>query len=105
LISYIAIFPALWKLRVSHPNVIRVYRAPFAKFLSVWLTAIVTFATVQLLAPGLGNGWFSDDYRPEGWEASEKWKYMLTEAVPLAIFVLIAVLFWAIGKRNLAKKA
>jgi len=105
LISYVAIFPALWKLRVSHPNVTRVYRAPFAEFLSVWLTAVVVFATVQLLAPGLGNGWFSDDYRPEGWEASEKWKYMLTEAVPLAIFVLIAVIFWAIGKRNLAKKA
>ena len=104
LMSYIAIFPALWKLRVSHPNVNRVYRAPFAKFLSVWLTLIVSFATVQLLAPGLGAGWFSDAYRPDGWEASEKWKYMYTEAIPLGIFILIAVLFWAIGKRNLAKK-
>jgi amino acid transporter len=102
--SYIAIFPALWKLRVSHPNVNRVYRAPFAKFLSVWLTVIVTFATVQLLAPGLGAGWFNDSYRPDGWEASEKWKYMLTEAIPLAIFILIAVIFWAIGRGNLAKK-
>ena len=104
LISYIAIFPALWKLRVSHPNTNRVYRAPFAKTLSVWLTLVVTFATVQLLAPGLGNGWFSDNYRPDGWEASEKWKYMLTEAIPLGIFILIGVLFWAIGRRNLQRK-
>ena len=105
LISYIAIFPALWKLRVSHPDATRVYRAPFAKFLSVWLTAIVTFATVQLLAPGLGNGWFKGDNLPDGWEESEKWKYMLTEAIPLAIFILIGVVFWAIGKRNLQKKS
>jgi len=104
LISYIAIFPALWKLRVSHPNTNRVYRAPVAEFLSVWLTAVVTFATVQLLAPGLGDGWFSDDYRPDGWAESEKWKYMLTEAIPLAVFVVIAVIFWAVGKRNLQKK-
>jgi len=29
---------------------------------------------------------------------------MFTEAVPLSIFILIAVVFWAIGKRNLLKK-
>ncbi|MBU6347392.1 MAG: APC family permease [Actinomycetales bacterium] len=104
LISYIAIFPALWKLRDSHPDTPRVYRAPIAKFISAWLTLIVAFATVQLLAPGLGAGWFSDDFRPDGWEASEKWKFMLIEAVPLAVFVLIGVIFWAVGRRNLAKK-
>ncbi|NBU32055.1 MAG: APC family permease [Actinobacteria bacterium] len=105
LMSYIAIFPALWKLRVSHPDVPRVYRAPFAKFLSVWLTLIVSFATVQLLAPGLGAGWFSGDYLPDGWEEAEKWKYMLTVSIPLAIFVLIGVIFWAVGKRNLRQKS
>lgn len=103
LMSYIAIFPALWKLRISHPDSTRVYRAPLPRFLSVWLTAIVAFATVQLLAPGLGAGWFADAYRPDGWAASEKWKYLFTEAIPLGIFILIGVLFWAIGRRNLRK--
>jgi len=31
LMSYLAIFPALWKLRVSHPDTERVYRAPFPR--------------------------------------------------------------------------
>ena len=104
LMSYIAIFPALWKLRVSHPHTHRVYRAPAAKFLSVWLTIIVTFATVQLMAPGLGDKWFGDDYRPDGWTQAEKWKYMLIEAIPVSLFILVAVLFWAIGRRNLARE-
>lgn len=104
LMSYIAIFPALWKLRVSHPDVPRVYRAPAAKFLSVWLTIVVSFATVQLMAPGLGHKWFGDDYRPDGWEQSEKWKYLFTEAIPVSIFILIGVIFWAVGRRNLARE-
>jgi len=104
LMSYIAIFPALWKLRVSHPDAPRVYRAPFARFLSVWLTIVVTFATVQLMAPGLGDQWFGEAYRPDGWLLSEKWKYMLIEAIPVTIFILIGVLFWAIGRRNLAQE-
>lgn len=104
LMSYLAIFPALWKLRVSHPSATRVYRAPAPRFLSFWLTLIVGFATLQLLAPGLGVSWFSGDYLPDGWAEAEKWKYLLTVAVPLTVFVLIGVIFWAIGRRNLAKK-
>ena len=104
LMSYIAIFPALWKLRSSHPDVPRVYRAPAARFLSTWLTIIVTFATVQLMAPGLGHEWFGDAYRPDGWEQSEKWKFMLIEAIPVSLFILIGVIFWAVGKRNLARE-
>lgn len=104
LMSYIAIFPALWKLRVSHPDTPRVYRAPFARFLSTWLTVVVVFATVQVLAPGLGDQWFGPDYLPDGWTHDERWRYLLIEFIPLAIFVVISVIFWAVGKRNLAKK-
>lgn len=104
LMSYIAIFPALWKLRVSHPNAPRVYRAPFAPFLSIWLTVIVAFATVQLMAPGLGDEWFGEAYRPDGWEQAEKWKFMLIEAIPVSLFILTGVIFWAVGRRNLARE-
>jgi amino acid transporter len=103
LMSYIAIFPALWRLRVTHPDTPRVYRAPAPRFLSVWLTVVVTFATIQLMAPGLGDQWFGDDYRPEGWLESEKWKFLLTELIPLTFFIGMGVLFWAVGRRNLAK--
>ena len=103
LMSYIAIFPALWKLRVSHPDTPRVYRAPAARFLSVWLTVVVVFATIQVLAPGLGDEWFGADYLPDGWTQSEKWRYLLIELVPLTIFIGIATIFWAIGRRELKK--
>lgn len=104
LMSYIAIFPALWKLRVSHPDTPRVYRAPAARFLSVWLTLVVVFATVQVLAPGLGDEWFGADYLPDGWTQDEKWRYLLIELVPLTIFIAIATIFWAVGRRELKRK-
>jgi amino acid transporter len=104
LMSYIAIFPALWKLRVSHPDTPRVYKAPFARFLSVWLTIVVVFATVQVLAPGLGDQWFGPDYLPDGWTHDERWRYLLIEFIPLALFMVISVIFWAIGRSNLAKR-
>jgi hypothetical protein len=55
------------------------------------------------MAPGLGDQWFGDDYRPEGWLESEKWKFLLTELIPLTFFIGMGVLFWAVGRRNLAK--
>jgi amino acid transporter len=99
LISYIAIFPALWKLRRSHPDHPRPYRAPWAPFISVLLTAWVLFATIELFLPGLGVDWFADEFRPDGWGADERWTYFFIEAVPLAIFIVIGVIFWATGAR------
>jgi amino acid transporter len=105
LISYLAVFPALWRLRVTHPDHPRPYRAPWAPFLSILLTGWILFATVELLFPGLGDGWFSDDYRPDGWEESEKWSYTLTGLIPLVAFILLGVIFYAVSgktRRNLA---
>jgi len=105
LISYLAVFPALWRLRVSHPDHPRPYRAPWAPFLSILLTGWILFATIELLFPGLGAGWFSDDFRPDGWEEAEKWKYTLTELIPLLAFVLLGIIFYAVSaktRKNLA---
>jgi hypothetical protein len=104
-LSYLAIYPALWRLRVTHPDHPRPYKAPFGKIISAWLTCLVLFAGAQLLFPGIGAQWFGDTYRPEGWLQSEKWKFFLTEGVPLAIFVIIGVLFWISGKRTRDEKA
>jgi hypothetical protein len=76
------------------------YRAPALGLLTVVSMAWIAFCTVQLLFPGLGIDWFGDDYRADGWAASEKWTYLLTELVPLAVFVAIAVAFWAAGRRQ-----
>jgi len=105
LISYIAIFPALWKLRVSFPDHPRPYRAPWAPFLSIVLTAWVIFATVQLLMPGVGVDWFSDEFRPDGWEAGERMTYLLIEVVPLAIFIVTGVIFYFAGTKVREEKA
>jgi len=105
LISYIAIFPALWKLRVSFPDHPRPYRAPWAPFLSILLTAWVIFATVQLLMPGVGVDWFSDEFRPDGWEAGERTRYLLIEVVPLAFFILTGVIFYFAGTKVREEKA
>jgi amino acid transporter len=98
LVSYIGIFPALAVLRHKMPNVERRYRAPWAMFLSIWLTLLILFATVQLFFPGLGLDWFGDDYRPSAWAADEKWKYFIVELIPLAVFILAGVLFWVSGR-------
>jgi len=100
LVSYIGIFPALAVLRRKIPGVKRPYRAPMATFLSIWLTVLILFASIQLFVPGFGVDWFGDDFRPSAWGADERWQYLLTELVPLSIFILCGVLFWVSGRKT-----
>ncbi len=100
LVSYIGIFPALAVLRHKHPDVNRPYRAPLATGLSVWLTLLILFATIQVFFPGAGVDWFGDDFRLDGWEADEKWKFFFVELIPLTVFVLAGIGFWASGKKT-----
>jgi glutamate:GABA antiporter len=98
LISYLGIYPALWKLRRSYPSVDRPYRMPFMRPLTILLVVLIVIATVELLLPGLGDGWFSDAVRPDGWAPTEKWVYLLTELLPVLVFAAIGVLFWWLGR-------
>jgi amino acid transporter len=98
LVSYLGIFPALAVLRRKAPDVPRPYRAPFPRTISVVLTALILFASLQLVAPGAGDHWFSSDYAPDGWSHGERVKYLLTEGIPLIGFMLLGVLFWALGR-------
>ena len=104
LISYIAVFPALWRLRVKFPDHPRSFRAPWAPFLSILLTGLIVVATVQILMPGLGDQWFGDAYLPEGWAPDERWKFFATEAIPLLSFVLIGSLFYLAGGKTRADR-
>src|SRR6201993_1613455 len=92
LISYLGIYPAVWKLRRSHPGVDRPFRMPWMRPLTVLLVALIVVATIQLIAPGLGGSWFSSDYAPSGWDPSQKWIYLLTELVPVLCFIAFGVL-------------
>jgi amino acid transporter len=98
LISYLGIYPAVWKLRRSHPGVDRPFRMPWMKPLTVLLMLLVVIATVQLVAPGLGDSWFGANYAPDGWDPSQKWVYLLTEVLPVLCFAVIGVLFWWLGR-------
>jgi amino acid transporter len=100
LISYLLIYPALWKLRRSHPDTPRPFKMPAYRPLTVVLMVLVALASVQLIAPGLGKDWFGDDFRPEGWGAGERLTYLWTELVPVLCFVVIGVFFWWRGKRT-----
>ncbi|PZS34323.1 MAG: amino acid permease [Pseudonocardiales bacterium] len=102
LISYLGIFPAAWKLRRDNPDHPRPYSAPWLPLMTVLSLGAIAFCTVELLFPGLGDGWFSEAYAPTDWTHSERWTYLLTEAVPLVIFIAIAVGFWASGRRHRA---
>jgi amino acid transporter len=103
LISYLGIYPAVWKLRRSHPEVARPFRMPWMQPLTVILMVLIVVATIQLIMPGLGDSWFGANYVPDGWDPSQKWVYLLTEALPVLCFAVIGVLFWALGSRTRAE--
>lgn len=103
LISYLLIYPALWKLRRSYPDVPRPFRMPFYRPLTVLLVLLVAVASVELIAPGAGDHWFSSDFAPSGWAYSERFKYLLTELIPVLVFIVIGVAFWALGHRTRAE--
>jgi amino acid transporter len=100
LISYLLIYPALWKLRRSHPDTPRPFKMPAHRPLTIVLMILVAIASVQLIAPGLGKDWFGADFRPEGWTYAERFTYLWTELLPVLFFVLVGVFFWWRGRRT-----
>ncbi len=107
-ISYLFIFPALIKLRYSRPDVKRPYRVPGgmagAWICTVFPTLWALVATVFLLWPGLGVNWFGAGGNPNSSLAAlsfsnQRLQYELTQFVPLAIIVLLGVIFYVLGGR------
>jgi glutamate:GABA antiporter len=108
-ISYLFIFPALIKLRYSRPDVERPYRVP-GGMPGAWIcTVLPTFwalvATVFLLWPGLGVNWFGAGGNPNDSLAGlsfshQRLQYELSQLVPLAIIVVIGLIFYLLGGRT-----
>jgi glutamate:GABA antiporter len=105
LISYLFIYPALWKLRRSHPDTPRPFRMPAYRVLTVVLMVLVAIAAVQLIAPGLGSSWFGADFIPESWTYAQRFTYLWTELIPVLSFIVIGVVFWRLGKRTREEQA
>jgi amino acid transporter len=101
LISYLGIFPAAWVLRRKRPADPRPYRTPWLSFCTIISMIAILFCTIETIFPGAGDKWFGDHYRPsDQWTQNEKWSYLGTVAVPLVLFLAIAIAFWAAGKRH-----
>src|SRR4029077_14082467 len=105
LISYLLIYPALWKLRRSHPDTPRPFRMPAYRVLTVVLMVLVALATVQLTAPGAGYHWFGSDFIPDGWTYNQRFTFLLTEAIPVLIFICVGVAFYLMGRKTRERAA
>ncbi len=102
-ISYIVIFPALIKLRRSHPHVERPYRIPGGMPM-VWIvgglcTLWAVIASIVLLYPGFGTNWFGqhgnpDSALPAGFTRGQ---FEISQIIPLVVLLVIGILFYLAG--------
>lgn len=107
-IAYLFIYPAVIRLRYTHPEVERPYRVP-GGMVGVWLVGVITtawalLATVALVWPGFGVGWFgthgdANAALPSG---LSRLQFELTQFIPLAALVAVAVLFYVLGRQTRA---
>jgi amino acid transporter len=98
-IVYLLIFPAVIKLRYSHPDVPRPYRIPGGT-VGLWTAGILTTAwcaltTIAIIYPGIGTA-HPDDSLPSGFE-HQRLEYTLSQVIPLVVMILIGLLFYALG--------
>ena len=101
-ISYLAIFPALVKLRLSHPHVPRPYRVPGglagAIVAATLTTAFAFLATIGLLWPGFGTT-EPDASLPSGFTGADgRFQYEATQILPLIALLVIGLLFYVAGR-------
>jgi glutamate:GABA antiporter len=102
-ISYIVIFPALAKLRMSHPHVQRPYRVPGGMPMAWIVSGLCTFwaviASVVLIYPGLGTNWFGQHGHPDSSLPSgfTRGQFELSQLIPLGILLFIGIMFFVAG--------
>jgi glutamate:GABA antiporter len=106
-IAYVLVFPALIKLRYSHPHVPRPYRVP-GGIAGAWIVSVLTtgwaaLATVALLYPGFGTS-NPDAALPEGFEG-QRGAFEVSQFVPLAGLLLLGVIFYWTGRTTRAEMA
>lgn len=105
-LSYLVIFPALVKLRKSHPHAKRPYKIP-GGMKGAWAVSIITtfwsaFASLTGIFPGLlSNGMLLDDSAlPEGVSRLQFTSYVGTA---IGVTLLVGVIFYRLGSPTRAQ--
>jgi len=102
-ISYIGIFPAIIKLRYSHPEIERPYRIPFGNA-GAWICGVLcefwaVFATIVLIWPGFGLGWFGNKLNADSSLATgfTRGEYEKSQIIPLIVLFALGAVFYMLG--------
>ncbi len=101
-LASLPVFPALVRLRASHPGVHRPFRVPGGRA-GAWIASTLTtgwcaLAFAAILWPGLGTV-DADAYLPEGF-AGDRLGFFLVELVPILAILLGAAVFAGLGRRG-----
>jgi len=106
-LCYVFMMLTLPILRRRYPDVPRPYRVP-GGLVGCWVCSIlaelfVVITGVTLLWPGLIDSWFGKTYSmKDNWGVSRTF-FEVTTLGTFVVIVLVGVVFWAIGRRNLRK--
>ena len=101
-ISYIVIFPALIKLRYSHPHVHRPYKVP-GGMVGVWVCGVLTtfwavFASLVAIFPGFLDGKLLNNADLPG--DVSRFKYTMIAGVALGLALLAGIIFYWLGAKT-----
>jgi len=106
-LQYALIFPAIIVLRRKYPERHRPYRLPGGP-VAMWVCVIATefiivLTSISLLWPGLIDSWFGRSYDMQAnWGTSRLFFESVTLG-SLAAVIVLSLVFYAVGKRNLAR--
>jgi amino acid transporter len=106
-LANLAVFPALMRLRRSHPDVPRPFRVP-GRVAGAWsvsgiATAWTALAFLAVLWPGLGTA-DPGAHLPDGF-GGDRLGFVLIELVPLAAVVGAAALFARRGRKHVGQRS
>ena len=101
-LASLPVFPALVRLRASHPGVHRPFRVPGGPT-GAWVASALTtgwcaLAFAAILWPGLGTA-NADTYLPAGF-AGDRAGFLFVELVPILTILAGAVAFANLGRRG-----
>jgi amino acid transporter len=105
-LSYLFIFPSLYLLKRRYPQVERPYAVPFGNAGALAISLLTSFwsliASIALLYPGIFDaliGGRADDSLPTAF-THRRGAYELTQILPLAAIIVMALVFYALGTKT-----